>query len=68
VTRGLKRVDFIGGDGIFDVHMLGFLLDQPDIGRVVGIGRNEPKPRVDSLNVRHTATPSSTRTTTWSTT
>ena len=51
MTRSFKRVAVIGGDGVFGVHMLKFLLDQPDIDRVVSIGRNQRKPPVYSLDV-----------------
>ncbi len=51
MTRSFRRVAVIGGDGVFGVHMLKFLLDQPDVDRVVSIGRNQRKPPVYSLEV-----------------
>ena len=51
MTRSFKRVAVIGGDGVFGVHMLKFLLDQPNMERVVSIGRNQRKPSVYSLDV-----------------
>jgi hypothetical protein len=59
VTLGFRRVAVIGGDGVFGVHVLQQLLEQPDIGRVVSIGRNDRNPSVDSLDVRHVDAPSS---------
>ena len=51
MTRTFSRVAVIGGDGVFGVHMLKFLLAQPGIGRVLSIGRNQRKPSVYSLDV-----------------
>lgn len=51
MTRHFTRVAVIGGDGVFGVHMLKFLLDQPNMERVVSIGRNQRKPSVYSLDV-----------------
>jgi dTDP-glucose 4,6-dehydratase len=51
VTRRFRTVAVIGGDGVFGVHMVKFLLAHPDVERVLSIGRNHRKPSVYSLDV-----------------
>lgn len=51
MTRTFSRVAVIGGDGVFGVHMVKYLLENTDAERVVSIGRNQRKPSVYSLDV-----------------
>ena len=51
MSRTFTRVAVIGGDGVFGVHMLKYLLEQSVIERVVSIGRNQRKSSAYSLDV-----------------
>ena len=49
--RNFRRYAVLGGDGVFGIHMVKFLLDLPGTERVVSVGRNQRKPRHYSLGV-----------------
>ncbi len=51
MPRSFRRYAVLGGDGVFGIHMVKYLLDLPDTERVVSIGRNQRKPSVYSLDV-----------------
>ncbi len=51
MTRSFSRYAVLGGDGVFGIHMVKYLLDLPGTERVVSIGRNQRKPSVYSLGV-----------------
>lgn len=51
MNRSFSRYAILGGDGVFGIHMVKFLLDLPATDRVVSIGRNQRKPRHYSLDV-----------------
>jgi dTDP-glucose 4,6-dehydratase len=51
VARSFRRYAVLGGDGVFGIHMVKYLLDLPGTERVVSIGRNQRKPPVYSLGV-----------------
>ncbi|MDO8307718.1 MAG: GDP-mannose 4,6-dehydratase [Actinomycetota bacterium] len=51
MTRTYTRFAVLGGDGVFGIHMVKFLLGLPGTERVVSIGRNQRKPSVYSLDV-----------------
>ena len=46
-----KRYAVLGGGGSFGIHTLKYLLDHADTDRVIGVGRNPPKPEPFTLNV-----------------
>ena len=46
-----KRYVVLGGGGSFGIHTSKYLLEQRDTDRVIGIGRNPPKPEPFTLNV-----------------
>lgn len=46
-----KRYAVLGGGGAFGIHTTKYLLDHADPDRVIGIGRNPPKPEPFTLNV-----------------
>jgi dTDP-glucose 4,6-dehydratase len=46
-----KRYAVLGGGGCFGIQTSKYLLDQADTDRVIGIGRNPPKPEPFTLNV-----------------
>ncbi len=45
------RYAVLGGGGSFGIHTSKYLLDHAETGRVIGIGRNPPKPEPFALNV-----------------
>jgi dTDP-glucose 4,6-dehydratase len=47
----MKRYAVLGGGGSFGIHTSKYLLEQPDTERVIGIGRNPPRPEPFTLNV-----------------
>ena len=49
--RSFTRYAVLGGDGIFGIHMVKYLLEQPGTERVISIGRNQRKPTFYSLGV-----------------
>jgi dTDP-glucose 4,6-dehydratase len=49
--RSFGRYLVLGGDGVFGVHMVKHLLQDPRTERVVSVGRNQRKPPVYSLDV-----------------
>lgn len=49
--RNFRRFSILGGDGVFGIHMVKYLLDNDLADRVVSIGRNQRKPEVYSLGV-----------------
>ena len=51
MERSFSRYAVLGGDGVFGIHMVKYLLDLPATDRVVSIGRNQRKPSHFSLNV-----------------
>ena len=51
MSRSFARYAVLGGDGVFGVHMVKYLLDLPSTERVVSIGRNQRKPPFYSLGV-----------------
>src|SRR5438093_3796273 len=46
-----KRYAVLGGGGSFGIHTSKYLLEQADADRVIGVGRNPPKPEPFTLNV-----------------
>ena len=46
-----KKYAVLGGGGSFGIHTSKYLLDQAETERVVGVGRNPPKPEPFTLNV-----------------
>jgi len=46
-----KRYAVLGGGGSFGIHTSKHLLEQADTERVVGVGRNPPRPEPFTLNV-----------------
>ena len=46
-----KRYAVLGGGGCFGIQTSKYLLEQADTERVIGIGRNPPKPEPFTLNV-----------------
>lgn len=46
-----KRYAVLGGGGSFGIHTSKYLLEQSDAERVIGIGRNPPRPEPFTLNV-----------------
>ena len=51
MSRRFTRYAVLGGDGVFGIHMVKYLLEQPGTERVVSIGRNQRKPSFYSLGV-----------------
>lgn len=51
MPRTFARYAVLGGDGVFGIHMVKYLLENTDAERVVSIGRNQRKPPVYSLEV-----------------
>lgn len=47
----MKRYAVLGGGGSFGIHTSKYLLEQSDTERVLGIGRNLPRPEPFTLNV-----------------
>lgn len=47
----MKRYAVLGGGGSFGIHTSKYLLEQPDTERVIGVGRNPPRPEPFTLNV-----------------
>lgn len=47
----MKRYAVLGGGGSFGIHTSKYLLEQPETERVIGIGRNPPRPEPFTLNV-----------------
>lgn len=45
------RYAVFGGGGSFGIHTSKYLLEQPDTERVIGVGRNPPRPEPFTLNV-----------------
>jgi dTDP-glucose 4,6-dehydratase len=46
-----KRYAVLGGGGSFGIHTSKYLLEQSDAERVIGVGRNPPRPEPFTLNV-----------------
>ena len=46
-----KRYAVLGGGGSFGIHTSKYLLDHADTNRVIGVGRNPPRPEPFTLNV-----------------
>ena len=51
MSRSFRRFAVLGGDGVFGIHMVKYLLANTDVERVVSIGRNQRKSPVYSLDV-----------------
>lgn len=51
MSRKFRRYAVLGGDGVFGIHMVQYLLGLPQTERVVSIGRNQRKPPFYSLGV-----------------
>ena len=51
MTRRFTRYAVLGGDGVFGIHMVKYLLERPVTERVISIGRNQRKPAFYSLGV-----------------
>lgn len=51
MNRAFTRYAVLGGDGVFGVHMVKYLLGLSSTDRVVSIGRNQRKPPMYSLDV-----------------
>jgi len=50
----MKTYAILGGGGSFGIHTALYLLEQPDVKKVIGIGRNPLRPEPFSLNIeRH---------------
>lgn len=49
----ITRYAVLGGGGSFGIHTSKYLLDQPGVERVIGVGRNAAKPEPFTLNVGH---------------
>jgi dTDP-glucose 4,6-dehydratase len=47
----ITRYAVLGGGGSFGIHTSKYLLEQPGVERVIGVGRNPPKPEPFTLNV-----------------
>lgn len=47
----MKRYAVIGAGGSFGIHTSKYLLEQADTDRVIGVGRNLPRPEPFTLNV-----------------
>ena len=51
MNRAFTRYAVLGGDGVFGIHMVKYLLSLSSTDRVVSIGRNQRKPPMYSLDV-----------------
>ena len=51
MNRAFTRYAVLGGDGVFGIHMIKYLLGLTSTDRVVSIGRNQRKPPMYSLDV-----------------
>jgi len=51
MNRAFTRYAVLGGDGVFGIHMVKYLLGLSSTDRVVSIGRNQRKPSMYSLDV-----------------
>ena len=51
MARSFHRYAVLGGDGVFGMHMVKYLLEHVAAERVISIGRNQRKPPVYSLDV-----------------
>lgn len=47
----MKRYAVLGGGGSFGIHTSKYLLEQAHTERVIGVGRNPPRPEAFTLNV-----------------
>jgi dTDP-glucose 4,6-dehydratase len=49
----MTKYVILGGGGVFGVHTAFYLLGQPDVSKVICVGRNQEKSEAFSLNVGH---------------